>query len=326
MPGFVTHYYFGQMTARQLTDKHSRHLIRDHREAFNLGLEGPDVFFYHIPCHFIGERNIGNVMHDTSVMMFFENLFNARNGLDDAMDRKIADAYILGFIGHYTLDTNCHPYIFYRSNHLKAKATKGGTFDFGNHVTLETDIDHTILRHYMHKSPTEFDYRDAVFVDGHELTVISELLESAIANTYGENISAYRIASAIGSFTRLNRAMRDPYGIKKTGVRIAEDLIFGHSIISAMIPNDNIVKFKDPCNLKHRKWHNPWNPADESSKSVMDILEDTVPTYENRINMYMDSIHATAEDSLNDCLKKRNALLEELSDLSYSTGLPLEDE
>ena len=45
MPSLYTHYLFGQ-DALVLMDKEVRAIVEAHPALYNLGLQGPDIFFY----------------------------------------------------------------------------------------------------------------------------------------------------------------------------------------------------------------------------------------------------------------------------------------
>lgn len=331
MPGFIAHLSFGEQSLSFIQSPETTKIIESHPKVFNLGLQGPDVFFYHIPAYLFYKKNIGNVMHRENVMLFFEHLINVRNSFDDIHDRNICDAYIMGFIGHYSLDVTCHPYIYYKSDHFN-NLKRSSAYDFGKHVSLETDIDHILLDHYKGILPSKFDYADSVRPSKHEQEIISLLLRNAINNTYEYNkIRLGTVRHAIKSFINLNHAMHDPTGRKKHNIRRIEQLFFKCAVISSMIPSDTIVKYNDPCNLLHNEWHNPWNPAIPRTESILDLITKTMPTYINKIDLYskavgISSISSMDQDSYtetNSILHYRNLLLVALSDLSYLSGLPL---
>ena len=331
MPGFITHLSFGEQSLSFIESKETRNIIEAHQSCFNLGLQGPDIFFYHIPAYLFYKQNIGKVMHRSNVMLFFDNLFNARNSIEDIHDRSICDAYILGFIGHYSLDVACHPYIYFKSDHFK-NLKRSSKYDFGKHVSLETDIDHVLLDHYKHLKPSEFDYAASVCPSSHEQAIISNILYTAIKNTYGtKSIRFSTVKNSIKSFIRLNHAMHDPSGSKKRRLRSIEQQLFKHAFISSMIPSDTIIKYNDPCNLLHNEWHNPWNPSIPRTDSILDLINKTMPPYIERIDLYSKALGITAISDLdidsytetNNYLHFRNLLLVSLSDLSYLSGLPL---
>ena len=330
MPGFITHLTFGEQTLSFLKSNNTKTLLEKHNNVFNLGLQGPDIFFYHIPAYIFYKKNIGNVMHRSKTMLFFDALLDGRNNFDNVIDQNVCDAYIIGFIGHYTLDVACHPYIYYRSDHFN-NLKRSGIYDFGKHVSLETDIDHIILDYYHHMLPSQFDYRSSVKPNSHEHEIISELLFFAINKTYPEyHLRLGTISHAINSFCNLNHAMHDPDGKKKQHIRKIEQLFFGCAVISSMIPSDKKIKYNDPCNKFHNEWHNPWYPQVPRTESVIDLINRTMPDYIKRIELYVNAIEFSAADmtpleETNYFLHQRNLLLAELSDLSYLSGLPIEE-
>ena len=332
MPGFITHLIFGQQSLSFIDSKDTVSIIERHPTSFALGLQGPDIFFYHAPAYIFYRKNIGNVMHNERVMLFFERLFNARNTFDDGHSRRICDAYILGFIGHYSLDTSCHPYIYYKSDHFN-NIKKSAKYDFGRHVSLETDIDHLVLQKYRQLLPSQYDYAAAISPSDNEQRVISKLLYLAITGTYPEyKIKLNTISHSIKSIIKLNHLMVDPKGIKKRRLRKLEQLFFKCAFISSIIPSNTIIKYKDPCNISNGVWYNPWNPSITRNESIFDLINQTMPEYLKRIDLYMkscgdsiiDEVTSDSYTETNEILHYRNQLLAHLSDLSYLTGLPLD--
>ena len=55
-------------------------------------------------------------MSETSA--FFQGLIESRNQFSSRTDLNIAEAYLIGFLGHYTLDTICHPYIYAMTHYM----------------------------------------------------------------------------------------------------------------------------------------------------------------------------------------------------------------
>ncbi len=331
MPGFITHLSFGEQSISFINSEDTKDLINRHSAAFALGLQGPDIFFYHLPAYIFYKKNIGNVMHSNRVMAFFDNLFDARNSFDDGHTRRICDAYIIGFMGHYSLDVSCHPYIYYKSDHFN-NLKISGKYDFGRHVSLETDIDHVVLDHYRHLLPSEFDYASAIRPSENSINVIANLLFIAINRTFPEYKMRFgTIKNAIKSIIKLNHMMNDPTGKKKKNVRKIEQLLFKCAFISSMIPSDTIIKYNDPCNLNHEKWFNPWDNSKKRTESIFDLFNQTMPLFIERIDLYMKSCGDTtildtdldSAGETNLILHYRNQLLTSLSDLSYLSGLPL---
>ena len=74
MPGFTTHYIMGMKAYNDLPANQLKHIIAKYRWLYQLGLQGPDIFFYYIPIlRHRDYRNVGSYMHEHHVQDFFVN-------------------------------------------------------------------------------------------------------------------------------------------------------------------------------------------------------------------------------------------------------------
>ena len=149
MPGFRTHYIFGKSISDKVAKKYPA-IIR-YPNSYNLGQQGPDIFFYCPPSHIFYKEHLGGVMHSCDTMAFFSSLFEARDRFITHDAKMIADAYIMGFMGHYSLDSTVHPYVHWRACKMKNK--RRPNYAFGIHVLLETDMDAHVLKTILHNIP-----------------------------------------------------------------------------------------------------------------------------------------------------------------------------
>ena len=158
MPGYVTHYIFGREVYHNLKNNSLKKNLYYNRAAYGLGLQGPDIFFYYLPSYVLEGHNIGALAHVRETSAFFQGLIESRNQFSSRTDLNIAEAYLIGFLGHYTLDTICHPYI-YAMTHYKDKKEKAY---FSRHAYLETDIDTALLDLKLHRQPCNFHATDTI--------------------------------------------------------------------------------------------------------------------------------------------------------------------
>ncbi len=107
MPAFYAHDRFGEKVWKK-TDGEIREIILKHYKQFEIGLQGPDIFFFYRPYSKNKVVKYGNRLHSVSARAFFERAVKAaeRAGRDSAQY-----AYLLGFICHFILDSECHPYV-----------------------------------------------------------------------------------------------------------------------------------------------------------------------------------------------------------------------
>lgn len=129
MPGSYAHYRFGAQLLPILSPE-VRRVVKHHRALFDMGLHGPDVFFYHNIWRKTPVVNLGYQLHRTSGATIFTRaakrlrLEPSEGGL----------AYLYGLLAHYCLDSHCHPLV----HELTDEGEMG-------HVELETEFDRYLL-------------------------------------------------------------------------------------------------------------------------------------------------------------------------------------
>ena len=316
MPGFRTHYLFGRTTREELAGSYPA--LRKYPHSYNLGQQGPDIFFYCPPSHIFYKEHLGGHLHKTDTMAFFAALLDGRDRFFTRDAKMICDAYIMGFIGHYTLDTTVHPYVHYRAEKLPNRDRPD--YAFGIHVLLETDMDAAVLHRILHRKPSEFHCANTITLSKKEQAVISLLLSFAIRRAYPKLFaSPAHVSFAISCIRVVNRLMHDTSGKKKTLVRMLDERLIGNAFLSAIIATDGHRTYDDPCNLKHRTWHNPWEPAITSQEDLYELMERARESYQYRLSLYRDLAVRLPENYFY-C---RNVLLAELGNKSYDTGLEI---
>lgn len=107
MPTTYAHYTFGQKVFKHL-DEEIKLIISENMDLYNIGLHGPDILFYYKPLKVNRINEKGNEIHGRNADEFF---LSARDIIKGCDDFRPPCAYIMGFICHYMMDTECHPYI-----------------------------------------------------------------------------------------------------------------------------------------------------------------------------------------------------------------------
>lgn len=182
VPSTYAHYRFGALLLKRLPEARQMESAQL-RALYDIGLHGPDILFYHHPLRRDPIRRLGNEMHARPGRAFFERAAERLRGLQGE-ERLRAEAYVRGFVGHYALDTACHPYVEQR--------------------VRETGVTHTGIE-------VEFDRR-LMALDGCpercpiEHIVASEANAAAIAPFF-ENVSPQQIAYALRSMRGFGRLL-----------------------------------------------------------------------------------------------------------------------
>ena len=127
MADFVSHHLFGEQ-AQSVFPAPVQELTRKHPVSFRWGCQGPDPLFYRkillgSPLH-----KLGNRMHSEKTDELFAALSRAVRDLSGDV-QEIAAAYFYGFVCHYALDSEIHPYVYCRQAQFCTENPKlsGGT-------------------------------------------------------------------------------------------------------------------------------------------------------------------------------------------------------
>lgn len=273
MPGLLTHYLFGVEVNNSLSPNYIKDILKTNSRPYNLGLQGPDIFFYHIPTLILkGKKNIGNTIHHKAPALFFENMLDYINKLKREDEKEICIAYMSGFICHNDLDVQAHPYIRYRSREdLDPK--KGCDFASCHHRQIETIIDTMILKEYRQTEPGRMNLESLVSVKKKEITAISKCLYDTIHATFPYRISRKTIIKCIYALRRNVITIQSGRLSSRIPIRIFEKLTFHGPIISCqrydLVTDDS----KDYLNRGHRPWKLTQNSDDESTESFVELFE-----------------------------------------------------
>lgn len=322
MPGFTTHYIFGMKAYNDMPSHPLKHIIAKYRWLYQLGLQGPDIFFYNIPIlRHRDYRNVGSHMHEHDVNRFFDCCLRHIGQISSKQQKEEAISYLAGFLNHYIADSICHPYIYARIGYEVKNPT---TAQHGRHAALENDLDAILLWRYKKKKPSEFNQTASICLNGQELQFISHFLASCINETYypityrnNFQVTPAMVHRSIWALRFGCRTLSDKSGIKKQGIAAVEALFTKHPVASSKLVTDTISDYRKSCNLDHEIWCNPWKPSIASSASFVDLFHQTLAKCHSVYCLLNQSITSSVPPDKQDL----SPLLNELGNYSYHSGL-----
>lgn len=325
MPGFTTHYILGIKAYNDLPNNQLKHIIAKHRWLYQLGLQGPDIFFYNIPIlRHRDYRNVGSYMHEHHVNFFFRNFLSQLSKMESTHQRSQAIAYFCGFICHYIGDSICHPYVYGRICH---DIQNPSLHSHGLHAALENDIDALLLKKYKKKKPSQFNQAATICLNGFEMQFISRLLAECINQTYypityknNFQVTAAMVHRSIVAIRFGCRTLSDPSGRKKNSIAFFESIFLKTPIASEKLVTDMIIDPKKSLNLNHETWCNPWNKRLASTASFPDLFYQSLHKCSDVFYLFNTEIsrQTTAEKA------DFERMLNELGNYSYHSGLPVD--
>jgi len=118
MPDAWSHILCGKEILNLIKDDKYKKIIEDNIKVFNLGAQGPDIFLYYPfwkQNKYKWVKYPGDLLHTEKTREFILKAINFLIN-DAGKDNKnflIFFSYLIGYITHYSLDNNCHPFIYY---------------------------------------------------------------------------------------------------------------------------------------------------------------------------------------------------------------------
>lgn len=164
MPAIFAHYTFGAEALPQLAAP-VRRIVSAHRTLFDLGLQGPDFYFFDQLLLLRGKcyARVGSKLHHGACA----DLLLALEGAGARRPDSAALAYLFGLIGHFALDSTAHPHIDTWVKELPY-----------NHHRLETEFDRFLLER-AGVEPRRFRLGDCLRALRKDRMLVGKLYEAA---------------------------------------------------------------------------------------------------------------------------------------------------
>lgn len=326
MPGFTTHYIMGMKAYNDLPNSQLKFIISKYRWLYQLGVQGPDMFFYNIPIlRHRDYRNVGSYMHEHHISEFFQCYIRHLSEIDSKQQRERAMAYFCGYLCHYIGDSICHPYVYGRIEYDVEHPT---SYHHGLHAILENDIDALLLFKYKKKKPSQFNQAATISLNGLEMQFISNFLAGCINETYypisyrnNFQVTPQMVHRSIMALRFGCRTLADPSGKKKNGIAFFENIFLRNPIASTKMVTDEVSNPRKCLNLDHEIWCNPWDERLASNASFPELFKQTLAKLSSAF--YLINLALTAPKEEQDTVFLR--LYQELGSYSYHSGLAVAD-
>lgn len=189
MPATYAHYTFGKQVMNLLEGDIKR-IVSENLNLFHIGLHGPDILFYYKPLGLNPISKLGHELHNLSARIFLEN---AKKIINDCTDRDKACSYIIGYICHFMLDSECHPCV--RENESDSRT----------HSEIETEFER-ILMEKNNLNPLSFKPTSHI---------IPTLDCSECISRFYEGISAKEVLSSLKSMKLYLNLLVAPSHVKR---------------------------------------------------------------------------------------------------------------
>lgn len=196
MPSNYAHYRFGKQLLPNLPAD-VRRPIQRFRRLYDMGLHGPDLFFYHnfLTKDIVG--SLGQKYHQQTGREYFTRA--CQRLLQEPTEAGIA--YLYGVLAHFCLDSVFHPFVL--------KHTESGAI---THTELETEFDRFLLLQDGHHNPHTYDGSRHINLTRGECVTVAGFYPP---------VTADNVLHSLRSMSRTVKLMAVPKGTRRELVKKA---------------------------------------------------------------------------------------------------------
>lgn len=311
MPGIVTHHMFGIDVHKRLEEVigYSSAAL----DAFLLGNQGPDPFFYLMVVPVTHEfRRIGQIMHrqNTSELLaymhhYFVNGsshsedkhvtdsradYHSDVSADDSYPSEVCKAYALGFLCHYLLDSMVHPLVFAQEYAICSTGVEGLSDKWSHrvtHATIETALDEYVLTTKIGTTAAILPpHRIALQCSASTLSELSREYSNVLWETYGIDVPEAVFFTAVS----LNRLAQRALDSKSSGLRQRFDYLgfagMPSAYVKALSHRADLLPSTPFANSDCVPWDNPFAEGEFVRESFDELYArafarviETLPAY-----------------------------------------------
>lgn len=269
----MTHTYFGLDVYHNLKKEYQR---INNLEYLKLFSQGPDpLMFYHF---FLGKKshyykNLQHLLHTTNTQDFFINLIHHINTYHLQKDEQVI-SFLYGFICHYYLDLNVHPYIYYKTGIYNKKDKS--TYQYNAlHQEMEYMIDIYLIQQKENINPKNFKIHKKIFTYQKFSPSLTKTINDTMNQTYHlKNFCQDYIKSIQYMKHFFHLANYDPTGLKQKIYTIIDSITPSSTInLKELSYHNNYDHKLSYLNLTHQKWHHPGDISNTSTASFFDLYQ-----------------------------------------------------
>lgn len=248
MPALYAHKRFGDEVTATLEGE-LKEVIQKFPLQFRIGLQGPDPFFFYRPILHTHVSKCAGDMHNEKADIFFQKAIRV---IREKGRKSREYAYILGFICHFALDSECHPYV----NQTEKRIQVG-------HMEIEGEFEKYLLRK---------DKKNALSYPVYKLIPTDVATVEAISSLF-PNLTKAEIKESLVSY----------YVIKKVFTAPSQ---FKQAVINLLLKAAGV--YKKYYGLMHTYHDNP--ACEETNKELEMLLQNAISVARDLILSYDESV------------------------------------
>lgn len=305
MPATITHSYFTIDVYDVLPDDIKKKISLSRFKMFGQAFD--PIMFYNLFSILPGKkiRKKDDYFHQNKTRDFFINMLKIMREKNLTYDLECC-SFLAGFICHYVLDSNLHPFIIYKTGEFDKKNPL--TYKYNNiHTFMETFIDNDMVKRRENINPYKFKL-DKFCFDLKEFSInLDYLIDSTFFKTYQIKDMSYIYYKSLKQMKNALVVFRkDRFGLKKNIYKLVDTFTFKNTFrfeaISYHYPLDDKHNF---LNSDHKLWRNPTTYGMTSTESFLDLYMKSIHEAKNIICSSFDYLNGKYID-LNKVFTNKN--------------------
>lgn len=317
MPDMLAHYEVAEVARARLPEGPLARLLAADHDAFKVGAQGPDFFFY--AGVWPGQRSragLAGLVHQHRTSGLFHALLTAAAAAPPA-EAGVVTAFACGYAAHLCLDASAHPWIQYWTGDVSGIAAPVEPAARRRHGVLEGSLDVTLARRH---SPDTGWVRAQRLLDmtPAQLPVVTVLWEQVMRDVHGETFTAAEGRRAFRDMAFAYGAMSDP--------RCAFSRALARVAATPFADADGTIRTQIYPREPHpvaarllagqRRWYYPAVPGEPRTETFAEIMESAAA----QTLSCLEAIQTALCDG-----GDVDAAVAAIGDRNMLTGLPCED-
>ncbi len=234
MPDMLAHYLVAEEAARRLDGGDAARLVADAWDAYTVGAQGPDVFFYSHLLRRRGRPNLAHLTHQHQMSAAFRSMLTWAVALPPG-ERDVALAFVAGYAAHLCLDAEAHPWVLYWTGDITDGADpEVRARSFRRHGLLEASID-VILSLEQGGGTDWLRKRRLLHLPAPQRRTVAALLNAMLGEVYDVPFSLEQGRSAFRTMERVYGTVSDPRALPSRLLLAAAPLFDRSGIVRSQI-------------------------------------------------------------------------------------------
>ena len=270
MPDMFAHYLVAEEAARRAD---AGGLLSGAFDAYKVGAQGPDVFFYSRLVRGRRRRpDLARLTHQHQMAAAFRSML-ARAAASPAGERGAAFAFIAGYAAHLCLDAEAHPWVLYWTGDITEGAEPTArTEAFRRHGVLEASIDVILTRE--RSDDTAWLRRQRLLrLPPAQATTAATLLSGMLNDVYGVTFTPTEGRSAFRAMEWVYTTMSDPRALPTRLLGMVAPAVDKSGAVRTQIYPETPAPAAARLCAGQSDWYYPSLPDEPRTATFAEILE-----------------------------------------------------